>query len=392
MRKAVLALLVGVLFLASVSLVNAVEYPGPLVSMDWVEQHLDTIKDPTQTEIRLVEVSKSGYDKGHIPGAVWIKWGSEVFEPGTDHMILSYSSVKAVMRKLGVTPDTLIVIYADKLDQATRFYWTLKYWNIEKVAIMNGEKKEWQKEGRPMTTEVPAVEPRDYDVKYPPNSKIYALLHPDVMYGLATGKVLFVDNRPASYFEGKKFSLNKWVRSGHIPGAVNIAAPEDVTKDGKILPVDELKKIFESKGVTPDKNIIVYCNTGVRSSLGWFILHELLGYPNVKNYDGSMREYANSFYLPMEPDSYNIYKDFPKAPILEVKETAESAKSAADANAQKVAELEKEVASLKSQLEETRKIAEEAKAEGKGLCGPTSVALLAALPLAGYALRRRYLS
>jgi len=204
------------------------------------------------------------------------------------------------------------------------------------------------------------------------------------MEGLATGKVLFVDARPAAYFEGKKFSLSKWVRSGHIPGAVNVASPEEVVKDGKILPIEELKKIYESKGVTPDKNIIVYCNTGVRSSLAWFILHELLGYPNVKNYDGSMREYANSFYLPMEPDSFNVYKDFPKVPMQEVKDIATEAKSAADSNAAKIAELEK-------QLAETRQIAEAAKAEGKGLCGPTSVALLAALPLAGYALRRRYM-
>jgi len=384
MNKGLMALLVGVLFLASASLVSAAEYPGPLVSMDWVQEHLDTIKNPDQTEIRLVEVSKSGYDKGHIPGAVWIDWGNEVFGPATDHMVPDYAAMSAVMKKLGVTPDTHIVIYADKLDQATRFYWTLKFWNVEKVSIMNGEKKEWKEEGRPMTTEVPDVKPLDYPLKYPPNSKINALLHPDVMEGLATGKVLFVDARPAAYFEGKKFSLSKWVRSGHIPGAVNVAAPEDVVKDGKILPTDELKKIFESKGVTPDKNIIVYCNTGVRSSLAWFILHELLGYPNVKNYDGSLREYANSFYLPMEPDSFNIYKDFPKAPMQEVKE-------ATDANAAKIAELEKKLEETEKELHEVEEIAKAAKAEGKGLCGPTSVALLAALPLAGYALRRRYL-
>lgn len=384
MNRGLMALLVGVLFLASASLVSAAEYPGPLVDMDWVQAHLDTIKDPTQTEIRLVEVSKKGYDKEHIPGAVWIKWGGDVFEPGTDHMILSYGSISAVMKKLGVTPDTHIVIYGDSLTQAARFYWTLKYWNVEKISLMGATKKAWKAEGRPLTTEVPAVEPRDYEVKFPPNTKIYALLHPDVMNGLATGKVLFVDNRPAKYVEGKKYSLSKWVRAGTIPGAIGWAAPEDVIKDGKLLPVEELKKQAESKGITADKNIIVFCNTGVRSSLGWFILHELLGYPNVKNYDGSMREYANSFYLPMDPDSFLIYKDFPKAPILEVKEAAESAKSAADENAKKIAELER-------QLAETRQIAEAAKAEGKGLCGPTSVALLAALPLAGYALRRRYL-
>lgn len=372
MGKKLVAFLAAILFALPAihsQIVYAAEYPGPLVSMDWVQENLNTISSASQTEIRLVEVSKKGYDTEHIPGAVNIKWGSEVFGPATDHMLPDYAAMTAVMKKLGVTPDTHIVIYADKLDQATRFYWTLKYWNVEKISIMNGEKKEWKKEGRPLTSDVPAVKALDYDLKYPPNSKVNALLHPDVTYGLATGKLLFVDARPAAYFEGKKFSLNKWVRSGHIPGAVNVAAPEDVSKDGKLLPVEELKKIFEAKGVTSDKSIVVYCNTGVRSSLSWFILHELLGYPNVKNYDGSIREYGNSFYLPMEPDSFNVYKKFPKTPLQEVKD-------AADDNAAKIAQLEKELTEVK-------------KTSGKGICGPTALIALAMLPLGAYRLYRR---
>ncbi|WP_457555563.1 sulfurtransferase [Candidatus Pyrohabitans sp.] len=385
MNRGLMALLVGVLFLASASLVSAEEYPGPLVSMDWVQERLDTIKDPTQTEIRLVEVSKSdSYKKGHIPGAVNVKWSSEVFLPYTNRMVLDYASMKYVMRKLGVTPDTHIVIYGDSLTQATRFYWTLKFWNVEKISVMDGTKSAWKAEGRPLTTEVPDVEPLDYPLKYPPNGKIYAVKEFDVMRGLATGKVIFVDTRPKAYYDGKKFSVSKWVRSGHIPGAIQWSAPEEVSKNGKFLPVEELKKMAEEKGITGDKEIIVYCNTGVRSSTTWFILSELLGYEKVKNYDGSLREWANEFYLPMEPDSFNVYKDFPKTPLQELKE-------ASDANAEKVAALEKEVADLKKQLEETKQIAEAAKAEGKGVCGPTSVALLAALPLAGYALRRRFM-
>ena len=378
MNKGLMALFVGVLFFASVSLVSAAESPGPLVSMDWVQQNLDTIKDPTQTEIRLVEVSKSNsYKKEHIPGAVNVKWSSEVFLPYTNRMVLDYASMQVVMKKLGVTPDTHIVIYGDSLTMATRFYWTLKFWNVEKISVMDGTKKAWKAEGRPMTTDVPAVEPRDYPLKYPPNGKIYAVKEFDVMRGLATGKVLFVDTRPKPHYDGKKFSVSKWVRSGHIPGAVQWAAPEEVSKDGKFLPVEELKKLAEERGITGDKETIVYCNTGVRSSTTWFILSELLGYEKVKNYDGSIREWGNELYLPMEPDNFNIYKDFPKTPLQELKE-------ASDANAEKIAELEK-------QLAEVKKTAEEAKATGKGVCGPTSVALLAALPLAGYALRRRYM-
>ncbi len=297
---------------------------GPLVSTSWVAQNLQTIENPNQTQIRLVELSKSSYASWHIPGAVHVKWGSEVFGAGTDHMVLDYSQMEQVLKKLGVTPDTRIVIYADGLDQATRFYWTLKYWNIANVSLMNGEKSVWKTEGRPTSTVVPAVKQLSYPLKYPPNTKIDALLHPDVMSGLATGKTLFVDTRPASYFNGQKIAVNKWERAGRIPGAVDIAAPEDVTKDGKLLSDAELKTIFESKGVTPDKSIITYCNTGVRASLGWFILQELLGYPNVKNYDGSMREYANAFYLPMEPSSFDVYKNFPQSPINELKASQDS--------------------------------------------------------------------
>jgi thiosulfate/3-mercaptopyruvate sulfurtransferase len=356
------ALFVGVLFFASVSLVSAAEYPGPLVSMDWVQQNLDTIKDPNQTEIRLVEVSKKGYDKEHIPGAVHVKWSSEVFPPHTNRMILGLAEMQAVMKKLGVTPDTHIVIYADSLTQATRFYWTLKYWKVEKISIMDGTKKLWKEEGRPLTADVPAVKKLDYPVKYPPNGKIYAVKEFDVMRGLATGKVVFVDTRPKAYYDGEKFSLSKWVRSGHLPGAIQWSAPEEVSEaKKKFLSTEELKKMAEEKGLTPDKEIIVYCNTGVRSSMTWFILSELLGYPKVKNYDGSLREWANELYLPMEPDNFNVHKNFPKTPVQEVKEAAES-------NAEKIAELEKELAEVK-------------KAAGKGVCGPTALLALAMLPL-----------
>ncbi len=314
--------LVAVLLLFSVLSVSQVaaaepniQYPGPLVSTNWVAQHLQTIENPNQTQIRLVEVSKSSYASWHIPGAVHVKWGSEVFAPGTDHMVLDYSDMKQVLRKLGVTPDTKIIIYADGLDQAARFYWTLKYWNIANVSLMNGEKSVWKAENRPTSTVVPAVKQLSYTLKYPPDTKIDALLHPDVMYGLATGNVLFVDNRVAAEFNGQKIAVNKWERGGHIPGAVDIPAPENVTKNGMLLSDAELKEIFVSKGVTPDKNIITYCNTGVRASLGWFILSQVLKYPNVKNFDGSMRQYANDFYLPMQPTSFEVYKNFPQSPL-----------------------------------------------------------------------------
>ena len=296
-----------------------IQYPGPLVSTSWVAQHLQTIENVSQTQIRLVEVSPGNtYANGHIPGAVHVTMG-ELFAPGTDHMVLDYSQMKLVLKTLGVTHNTKTVLYDEgPLFYAARFYWTLSYWNIGNVSIMNGGTGVWKSEGRPLTKVVPAVKQLSYTLKYPPDTKIDALLHPDVMYGLATGKVLFLDSRPQAYYNGSKFLTNMWERAGHIPGAVYIAEPEEVIKYGKLLSDAELKKIFESKGVTPNKSIITYGNTGVGASLGWFILTQVLKYPNVKNYDGSMRQYANDFYLPMQPSSFDYYKNFPQTPLSEL--------------------------------------------------------------------------
>ncbi|GBE02033.1 thiosulfate sulfurtransferase [bacterium BMS3Abin08] len=314
MRKKLVASLVIVLFMSLAvysQAVYAVEFSGVVVSTDFVAKHLKTIRNPAQTEIRLVEVSKKGYDKGHIPGAVHIKWGSEVFNPLSDHMILTYTEVKAVMKKLGVTKKTDIIIYASKIDQATRFYWTLKFWKVNNLHIMNGSKGKWIKERREMTKVVPSVSKLNYNVSYPPNTKIRAQLTPNVFYALSTGKSIFIDCRPAAYYKGKKYSIKKWVRTGHIPGAKNVACPEETNnRDGSFKSKAELKAIFAKVGVTGNKPVIAYCNTGVRSSLGWFVLSELLRYKHISNYDGSMREYANRLDLPIVPP--NIYPKFPK--------------------------------------------------------------------------------
>ncbi len=290
--------------------------PGPLVTTSWVAQNLQTIENASQTQIRLVEVSPGNfYASGHIPGAVHVTMG-ELFAPGTDHMVLDYSQMEQVLKTLGVTPNTRIVLYDEApLYFAARFYWTLSYWNIANVSIMNGGTAAWKAEGKPLTKVVPAVKQLSYPLKYPPNTKIDALLHPDVMYGLATGKTLFLDSRPEAYYNGSKFLTNMWVRAGHIPGAVYVAAPESITKDGLLLSNADLKKIYESKGVTSDKSIITYCNTGVRAALNWFVLSQVLGYSNVKNFDGSMRQYSNDLYLPMQPSSFDVYKNFPQTPL-----------------------------------------------------------------------------
>ena len=299
-------------FFMTASAVYAAGSVQPLVTTQWVADNMKSIK--------IIDVSKKGYAKGHIPGAVQIKWSSEVFAPATDHMVLGLAEIERVIGKMGVTPNDHIVLYGGdvKSHYVTRVYWTLKYWNFPKVSVMDGGIALWQKEKRPVTTEVTKTSRTNVEVKYPPNTKIRAMYSPDVIHALATGKSVIVDSRPAPFYNGEVYSLNKWVRSGHITGAVNVSTLDSLNADKTFKPVAELKAMYEKAGATADKNIITYCDTGVLATHGWFVMSELLGYKNVKVYDGSMREYANMFDTPMEPGI--VGGQFPKTPIQELQE------------------------------------------------------------------------
>ncbi len=306
---------VSVLLLVSFVAITAVYAAGavqPLVTTQWVADNMKSIK--------IIDVSKKGYAKGHIPGAMQVKWGSEVFAPETDHMVLGLAEIERVMSKMGISPDDHVVLYDGdgKPHHVMRVYWTLKYWHFPKVSVMDGGIALWQKEKRPVTTEITKGSRTIVEVKYPPNTKIRAMYSPDIIHALATGKAVIVDNRPEDFFNGKVYSLNKWVRSGHVSGAVNVPTLSSLNEDKTFKSVAELKAMYEKAGVTADKNIITYCDTGVLATHGWFVMSELLGYENVKVYDGSMREYANFFDTPMEPGI--VGGQFPKTPIQELQE------------------------------------------------------------------------
>ena len=311
--------LVTVLLLVSFTAVSAVFAAGalqPLVSTKWVADNMKSIK--------IIDVSKKGYAKGHIPGATQVKWGSEVFAPETDHMVLGLAEIERVMSKMGITPDDHIVLYDGdgKPHHVMRVYWTLKYWHFSKVSVMDGGIALWQKEKRAISTDVTMAIRTDVEVKYPPNTKVRAMYSPDIIHALATGKAVIVDSRPENFFNGEKYSLNKWVRSGHVTGAVNVPTLNSLNEDKTFKSVAELKAMYEKAGVTADKNIITYCDTGVLATHSWFVMSELLGYKNVKVYDGSMREYANMFDTPMEPGV--VGGQFPKTPIQAIQEEHET--------------------------------------------------------------------
>ena len=307
--------LVSVLLLVSfiaTSSVYAASDVKPLVTTQWVADNINSIK--------IIDVSKKGYAKGHIPGAVQVKWGSEVFAPETDHMVLGLAEIERVMSKMGITPDDHVVLYDGdgKPHHVMRVYWTLKYWHFPKVSVIDGGIALWQKEKRSVTTDVTKGSRTNVEVKYPPNTKIRAMYSPDIIYALATGKAVIVDSRPENFFKGEKYSLNKWVRSGHVTGAVNVPTLNSLNEDKTFKSVAELKAMYEKAGITAEKNVITYCDTGVLATHGWFVMSELLGYKNVKVYDGSMREYANFFDTPMEPGV--VGGQFPKTPIQELQE------------------------------------------------------------------------
>ena len=284
----------------------------PLVPPRWVAFNMKSIK--------VIDVSKKGYSRGRILGARHIKWDSEVFSPASDHMILGLSEIERIISKMGITPDDHIVLYDSdyKPHQVMWVYWTLKYWNFPKVSVMDGGLAQWKKEKRQVTTKITRVKRRNTEVEYPPNTKIRAMYSPDIIYALATGNAVIVDSRPEDFFIGEKKSLSKWVRSGHITGAVNVPAEDSLNKDMTFKSVAELKDMYEKAGITDEKNIIIYSDTGVLAAQSWFVLSELLGYTNVKVYDGSLREYANMFDTPMEPGI--IGGQFPKTPIQELQE------------------------------------------------------------------------
>jgi thiosulfate/3-mercaptopyruvate sulfurtransferase len=305
----------SVFFLVSfiaASAVYAADEIQPLVTTQWVAFHMKSLK--------IIDVSKKGYTRGHLPGAVQIKWDSDVFAPESDHMVLGLAEIERVISKIGITPDDHVVLYDGdgRPDHVTWLYWTLKYWHFPKVSIMDGGIALWKKEQRKVTTKLTRVRRTTVEVKYPPNTKIRAMYSPDIIHALATGKVVIVDSRPKNFFNGEKYSLNKWVRSGHITGAVNVSTQDSLKKNKTFKSVAELKDMYEKAGVTDDENIITYSDTGLLATHGWFVMSELLGYKNVKVYDGSMREYANMFDTPMEPGI--VGGQFPKTPIQNLQE------------------------------------------------------------------------
>ncbi|CAN5791665.1 sulfurtransferase [soil metagenome] len=280
--------------------------PDTLVSTEWVAGHKD------DDGIVLAEVDEDIllYETGHIPGAIKLDWTTEL-QDQTIRDFVDEEGFNELMSSKGISPDSTVVFYGDKNNWwAAYAYWFFKYMGHDNVKIMDGGRAKWEAEGREMTRDVPQITSANYTgATIQPELRAF---RDDVLdhigyKGLekvADGKPL-VDVRSPGEFSGEVTHMPEYpqegvLRGGHIPGASSIPWAQAVAEDGTFKTADELKELYGSHGVTPDKDIVVYCRIGERSSHTWFVLNELLGYPSVRNYDGSWTEWGNILRVPIE--------------------------------------------------------------------------------------------
>jgi thiosulfate/3-mercaptopyruvate sulfurtransferase len=276
-------------------------HPEVLVSTDWVEQHLN---DPN---VRLVESNEDTllYSSGHIPGAVHVDWTSDL----NDQIRRDYitrEGFERLMSRIGVTPDTLVVFYGDKNNWwATYAFWVFQLFGHKNAKVMDGGRVKWQKENRPLTRDVPNYAATTYKAQNRIDAKDRAFRDEVLKHVDAKGQL--VDVRSPEEYAGTRMHMPDYpnegaLRGGHIPGAKSITWSKAVNPDdGTFKPADQLKKLYlEENKLDAGKPTITYCRIGERSSHTWFALKYLLGFENVRNYDGSWTEWGNLVNVPIE--------------------------------------------------------------------------------------------
>ncbi|RMF66283.1 MAG: sulfurtransferase [Calditrichaeota bacterium] len=266
-------------------------YPDSVVSTDWVEKQ----KGDRSVVVVEVDVDTKAYDEGHIPGAVGWNWKTQLCDT-VRRDIIPKTELEKLLSESGISPDTTIVLYGDNNNWfAAWAFWQLKMYGHQDVRLMDGGRKKWLAEGRELSEEPPKVEAAPYDTNGVDESDRIKL--PELQSIYQADSTVLVDVRSPDEFSGKILSPpglpETCQRGGHIPGAKNIGWGTACNEDGTFKPADELRRLYADKGVTPEKNVVTYCRIGERSSLSWFVLKYLLGYPNVRNYDGSWTEWGN---------------------------------------------------------------------------------------------------
>jgi thiosulfate/3-mercaptopyruvate sulfurtransferase len=288
---------------------NGYANPDILVSTQWVADHAE---DPA---VRILESNEDVLlcDVGHVPGALKLDWHADLNDPVTRDFV-GPDAFATLCWRLGISPETTVVFYGDRNNWwAAYAYWIFKLYNHQDCRIMNGGRAKWIEENRALTKDAPQVKTTSYPTPQI-NAKIRAF-QDDVLgfigakrgdrtATLPSNRAL-VDVRSPGEYAGQVTHMPDYpqegvLRGGHIPGAQSIPWAQAANPDQTFKTADELKALYEGKGVTKDKDVIAYCRIGERSSHTWFVLHELLGYPKVRNYDGSWTEWGNSVRVPVE--------------------------------------------------------------------------------------------
>jgi len=275
-------------------------HPERLVSTEWVADHLD---DP---DVVIVESDEDVllYHTGHIPGAIKVDWVADLNDP----LVRDYLTAEAfstLAGQKGITPETTVVFYGDNFNWwAAYALWVFSLFGHKDLRLLDGGRAKWVAEGRPLSTDVPEPEPAEYPVPPRDDRKIRAFMA-DVLPHSQSNKPL-IDVRSPEEFRGERLHMPDYpnegaLRGGHIPGAKNVPWKLAANEDNTFKTADELKALYQGEvGLSPSDHVIAYCRIGERSSHTWFVLTHLLGFEQVRNYDGSWTEYGNAVKVPIE--------------------------------------------------------------------------------------------
>lgn len=282
--------------------------PDSLVSTVWLAANL------RQSHIRILESDEDIllYDSGHIPNAQKIDWHADLNDPVVRDYI-SREGFEALVRRLGIDDSTTVVLYGDKNNWwATYAFWVFRLFGFPegRLKVLDGGRTKWEQEGRPLTTDVPKFAPTAFVAQKRDDAHIRAF-KPDTLEH-AQKHLPLIDVRSPDEFSGKKTHMPEYpqegvLRGGHIPGAKNVPWARAANPDGTFKPAQELRRIYEGEvGLKPSDDVVTYCRIGERSSHTWFVLTYLLGYPKVRNYDGSWTEWGNSVRTPIEVSTNDV--------------------------------------------------------------------------------------
>ena len=274
-------------------------HPEMLVTTEWVAEHSS---DPN---VRLVESDEDIllYEMGHINGAIKLDWQSDL-QDQVRRDFLDRAGFEALMSTRGISPEHTVVFYGDKSNwYATYTLWLFKYFGHEDVRIMDGGRMKWEAENRPYTSATPSYPATNYVAKDPDES--IRAFRDDVLAAVKSGTTQLIDVRSPGEYSGEVIHMAGYPqegaqRAGHITGAKSIPWGTAANPDGTFKSAETLRQLYSTYAVTPDKDVITYCRIGERSSHTWFVLKYLLGYPHVRNYDGSWVEWGNLIDVPIE--------------------------------------------------------------------------------------------